>query len=182
MRRSLKERGGATRAWMAAAALTIASCTGPGDVEVSTRSAAPSLPPSRTGLEEPCPDGVTLNLGAPFRGRDYAKFETVGGTVYVSVGQFSDGATDDGGTGRSAIYIGELARPPTYDPQSDRVVGTIATTSVANDTWSAIDLGAGRYWLTAAGGWDIVIRSCQPDGVAKAATPGDSPSVDASTD
>jgi hypothetical protein len=167
---------------MVLAALSIASCTGSGDVEVPARSAEPSLLPSRTGLEEPCPDGVTLGLGAPFRGRDYAKFQTVGGTVYVSVGQFSDGTTDDGGVGPSTIYIGELTRPPTYDPQADRVVGTIATTSVADDTWSAIDLGAGRYWLTAAGGWDIAIRSCEPDGVAKAATPGDGPSVDAATD
>jgi hypothetical protein len=70
----------------------------------------------------------------------------------------------------STIYIGELARPPTYDPHSGRLRRVIATTSVVENTWSAIDLTEGRYWLTAADGWDIVIRSCEPRGVLDAST------------
>jgi hypothetical protein len=147
---------------MMLAALSIAGCVSSNDVEESGSSASPSPPSGRIALDEPCPDGVTLSLGAPFRGRDYAKFQTVGGTVYVSVRQFSEG-------GQSTIYVGALARPPTFDPQSGQVRRTIATTSVVENTWSAIDLAEGRYWLTAAGGWDVVIRSCKPGGVAGAA-------------
>jgi hypothetical protein len=164
------------------AVLSIMGCTRSGDGEEAGRSASPSPPSVEVALEAPCPDGVTLDLGAPFRGRDYAKFQTTGGTVYVSVGQFSKGDASDRGTAQSTIYVGELARPPTYDPQSGRVRGTMATTTVVENTWSAIDLDEGRYWLTAADGWDVVIRSCEPDGVAKAATSGDAPISDTSTD
>ena len=145
-------------------ALTIAGCTGSGDVERSG-TAAQASPATRTGLDEPCPDGVTLALGAPFRGRDYAKFRAAGGPVYVSVRQFSDGDTAGAGTGEATVYVGLLARPPTYDREADRVRGTIATAAVLGGTWSAIDLAEGWYWLTVADGWDVVIRSCEPDGV-----------------
>lgn len=167
---------------MILAALSIMGCTGSGDAQESRRPASPSPPSDRIALEEPCPDGVTLGLGAPFRGRDYAKFQTTGGTVYVSVRQFSRGGTYDPETGQSMIYVGAMARPPAYDPRSGRVRGTIATTSVVENTWSAIDLAEGRYWLTAINGWDIVIRSCEPGGVLDAAANVDDPISDTSTD
>ena len=163
-------------------ALSIMGCMGSDDAEESGRSASPSPPSDRIGLEEPCPDGVTLGLGAPFRGRDYAKFQSAGGTVYVSVRRFSKGGTSDPETGQSMIYVGAMARPPTYDPQSGRVRGTIATTSVIENTWSAIDLAEGRYWLTAYNGWDVVIRSCEPGGLLDAAARVDDPTSDTSTD
>jgi hypothetical protein len=163
-------------------ALSIMGCMGSGDAEESGRSASPRPRSDRIALEEPCPDGVTLALGAAFRGRDYAKFQTAGGTVYVSVRRFSEGDTDDPETGQSMIYVGAMARPPTYDPQSGRVIGTIATTSVVENTWSAIDLAEGRYWLTATNGWDVVIRSCEPGGVLDAAARVDDPTSDTSTD
>jgi hypothetical protein len=164
---------------MILAALSIMGCTGMDEAEQSGRSAPPSPTSDRTALEEPCPDGKTLDLGAPFRGRDYAKFQTTGGTVYVSVRQFNTGGTDDTERGQSTIYVGAMARPPTYDPHSDRVRGTTATTSVVENTWSAIDLAEGRYWLTASNGWDIAVRSCEPGGLA--ATWADDPPPDAST-
>jgi hypothetical protein len=43
------------------------------------------------------------------------------------------------------------------------------TAAVLESTWSAIDLAEGRYWLTVADGWDVVIRSCEPGGVVSAA-------------
>jgi hypothetical protein len=144
--------------------LTVVGCSGSDDEVQAGGSASPSPSAGQTGLEEPCPDGVTLALGAPFLGRDYAKFETAGGTVYVSAGRFRTRGTP------STIYVGALARPPTYDPQARRLRGVMVTTSVSEHTWSAIELTAGRYWLTAADGWDIVIRSCEPDGVADAST------------
>jgi hypothetical protein len=100
--------------------------------------------------------------------------------VYVSVRQFNTGGTDDTERGQSTIYVGAMARPPTYDPHSDRVRGTTATTSVVENTWSAIDLAEGRYWLTASNGWDVAIRSCEPGGVAAAWA--DDPTSDTSTD
>ena len=145
-------------------ALCLMGCNGSGDVEQAGQTASPSPSSGRTGLDEPCPDGVTLALGAPFRGRDYAKFQAAGGTVYVSVGQFGERGTP------STIYVGALARPPTYDPHAGRLRGTTATTSVIENTWSAFDLTAGRYWLTAAGGWDVLIRSCETGGLADAST------------
>lgn len=157
-------------AWMLLAALTVIGCTGSGDAAEAGRSASPSPPSDRIALEEPCPDGVTLGLGAPFRGRDYAKFQTTGGTVYISVRHVSAGEADDPEAGQSTIYVGALARPPAYDPQSGRVRRTIVTTSVLGSTWSAIDLPEGRYWLTASNGWDVLIRSCEPGGVSDAAT------------
>lgn len=163
-------------------ALSIMGCTDPGGAEEAGRSASPSPPPDRIGLEEPCPDGVTLGLGAPFLRRDYAKFQSAGGTVYVSVRRFSKGGTSDPETGQSMIYVGAMARPPAYDPQSGRVRGTIATTSVVENTWSAMDLAAGRYWLSATNGWDVVIRSCEPGGILDAAGWGDDPTSDTSTD
>ena len=169
-------------AWIILTALSIAGCMGSGDAQQSGRSASPSPPSDRIALEEPCPDGVTLGLGAPFRGRDYAKFQAAGGTVYVSVRQVSKGGTDDPETGQSTIYVGALARPPTYDPQSGRVIGTIATTAVVENTWSAIDLAEGRYWLTAFNGWDVVIRSCEPGGLLDAAALVDDPTSDTTTD
>lgn len=162
-----------TVAWLVAATLGITGCTGSGEAVDAGRSAPPSTPATRIGLDEPCPDGVTLGLGAPFRGRDYAKFQTPGGTVYVSVGQFRQDRAD--GPDRSTIYIGALARPPTYDPQEGRLRGTIATMPVIERTWSAVDLTEGRYWLTASDGWDIAIRSCEPAGLADASTFVDAP-------
>lgn len=159
---SRRRRNLACVAWILTA-LSIVGCSGSSDAEQAGREASQS-PSDRIALEEPCPDGVTLALGAPFRGRDYAKFQTAGGTIYVSVGQFRKGGTE------STIYVGALARPPTYDPHSGRLRGTIATTSVVANTWSAIDLTAGRYWMTAANGWDVVIRSCEPGGIADAST------------
>lgn len=147
--------------------LSIVGCTGPGDAQEPVGAVSPRPSPGRTGIDEPCPEGVTVALGAPFRGRDYAKFQAAGGTVYVRVGRFGDGG--DAAAGRATIYVGALARPPTFDPRSGRLRGAIATTVVVGDTWSAIDLAEGRYWLTAAGGWDIVIRSCDPGGVSDAA-------------
>jgi hypothetical protein len=149
-------------------AVSVVGCSGSGDVVQAGGTASPSPSSGQTGLEEPCPDGVTLALGAPFRGRDYAKFETTGGTVYVSAGRFRTRGMP------STIYVGALARPPTYDQQAGRLRGTTVKTSVVEHTWSAIELTAGRYWLTAADGWDIVIRSCEPGGVADASTFGDS--------
>lgn len=169
-------------AWMILTALSITGCMGSGDAQESGMSASPSPPSDRIALEEPCPGGVTIGLGAPFRGRDFAKFQAAGGTVYVSVRQFNKGGTNDPETGQSTIYVGALARPPTYDPQSGRVRGTIATTSVIENTWSAIDLAEGRYWLTAYNGWDVVIRSCEPGGLLDAAARVDDPTSDTSTD
>jgi hypothetical protein len=166
---------------MILAVLSIMGCMGSGESEQSGRSASPSPTSNRTALEEPCPDGVTLGLGAPFRGRDYAKFQAAGGTVYVTVRQFSNGGTDDPETGQSMIYVGAKERPPTYDPHSGRVRGTTATTSVVENTWSAIDLAEGRYWLTASNGWDVAIRSCEPGGLA-AAWADDPTSSDTSTE
>jgi hypothetical protein len=145
-------------------ALSLTACRGSDGVEQVDRSPSPTPQPGQIGLEEPCPDGVTLALGAPFLGRDYAKFQTTGGTVYMSVGQVRDGGT------RPTVYIGELARPPTYDPQSGRLRRVTATLPVVEQTWSAIDLDEGRYWLTVGGGWDLVIRSCEPGGIADAST------------
>jgi hypothetical protein len=158
-------------AWMMLAALSITGCIGSGDAQESGGSASPSPRSARTAFDEPCPDGVTLGLGAPFRGRDYAKFQAVDGTVYVSVGQVSTVGTDGPEPDEATIYVGALARPPTYDRQAGRVRGTIVSTTVVENSWSAIDLAEGRYWLTAANGWDVVIRSCEPGGVVTAAEP-----------
>jgi len=163
-----QRRGACYAAWMLLILLTVVGCTGSDDEQDTGGAASPNPPSGRTGLAEPCPDGVTVALGAPFRGRDYAKFQAAGGTVYVRVGRFSDGG--DAAAGQATIYIGALARPPTFDPRSSRLRGAIATTEAIGNTWSAIDLAEGRYWLTAANGWDIVIRSCEPGGVSDAAT------------
>jgi len=156
-----------TLAWVSilGIALGITGCEASGETEEVTRSASPSPPSVRTALDEPCPEGVTIGLGAPFLGRDFAKFSTTGGTVYVSVGQFRRGASEQAGNGRSTVYLGARARPPTYDPHARRLRGTLTTAVVTEDTWSAIDLTEGRYWLTVADGWDVVIRSCEPDGI-----------------
>jgi hypothetical protein len=155
-------------AWMLLIPLSIMGCTRSGDVEASDASASPSVSPARTAAEEPCPDGVTLALGAPFFGRDYAKFQAAGGTVYVNVGRFTADRSEAPDGGAATIYVGALARPPTYDPQARRLRGTLLTAPVVGDTWSAFELSEGRYWLTAANGWDVVIRSCEADGVVDA--------------
>ena len=122
----------------------------------------------RSELPEPCPSGATLELGRPFRGQQWAEFDAAGGEVFVTVRRFEKGGVLDPEVGRSAVFLGPASSPPRYDEQSGRVSGAVARVSVVEDTWSSVELPAGRYWLWATNGSDVVVRSCEPAGVSGA--------------
>lgn len=125
--------------------------------------------PDPATVPEPCPEGVTLDLGRPLRGQQWAEFDAAGGEVFVTVRRFEKGGVLDPEVGRSAVFVGPAAQAPRYDEQSGRVSGALDRTSVVEGTWSALDVPPGRYWLWATNGSDVAVRSCAAGGLSGAA-------------
>lgn len=151
-----------------AVAVLLAGCVkGPGDRTPATTPAPTATRVGPTAAPEPCPDGTTLELGIPsLIGDRFAKFTTAGGRVWVTVRSFSHGGIFDPELGRATIQVGHASQPPTYNERSGRTTNVLVETRVVEDTWSAVDLDPGRYWLWPSGGTNVVVRSCQPDGVS----------------
>jgi hypothetical protein len=112
---------------------------------------------------------VTLELGRPFRGQQWAEFDAAGGEVLVTVRRFEKGGVLDREVGRSAVFVDPAAQPPRYDEQSGRVSGSLSRTSVVEGAWSSVEVPPGRYWLWATNGSDVAVRSCAAGGMSGAA-------------
>ncbi len=125
----------------------------------------PDPPP--TTPSEPCPQGgIDIELGSPSPGGETAEFTTAGGTVFVAVSGFSEGGLFEPDVWQSAVYVGDAAVPPTYDEQSGQVSGVLVQAAVVEGTWGSLELEPGRYWLWATNYPDVVMRSCEPDGLS----------------
>lgn len=144
------------------------------------REGGPPPPPSDPAgrpmeLLEPCDGALTaVPLGSPYQGQDAALFTTTGGTTYVTVRSFPAGGLFDPEVGRAALSIGPADDPPTYDERSGVVPQALVHSAVVEDTWTAVELAPGRYWLWVTNGGDVAVGSCSPDALSDpvVATPG----------
>lgn len=134
--------------WAIAVASAFAACDGGGPLPPDPSSPSPTG--AATEVAEPCPEGAGEDheLGNPDRGGRYATFEvTRESDLWVTARRFEHGGPFDPETGRTAIYIGDVGRPPTYDEQRSRVENTTFDTQVVEGTWSRLPLPTGTYWL-----------------------------------
>ncbi|HET7641096.1 MAG TPA: hypothetical protein VFK47_20470 [Ktedonobacteraceae bacterium] len=113
-------------------------------------------------------------LGSPYQGKDNpaAYFTTDGSDILVSARHFEHGGIFDPKTGRTGIWIGGAATPPSLNEQSSQVANTKLELTVQEGKHKMAQLPAGRYWLWTSTGGDIVVASCgqisgqQPNGKA----------------
>ncbi len=115
-----------------------------------------------------------IALGSPYRGKDnpVSYFTTDGSDILLSARHFEHGGYFDPKTGRTGIWIGDAAAPPSYNEQSGEVANTKVELSVQEGKHKIAKLPAGRHWLWTSTGGDIVVASCgqisgqQPNGTA----------------
>lgn len=164
--RSLEKwRFAGLRALITVAGFVLTGCaTGPGPAE-TTPPDSHAVRAGPTEAPEPCPDGTSVELGSPYRPGPQAKFSTVGGEVWITARAFEHGGIFDPETGRTGIYIGTSSEPLTDHPQSGRVGNAVLKTSVVERSWSKIHIPAGDYRLWSTSGGDVIVRSCEPEGV-----------------
>ena len=92
-----------------------------------------------------------------------ARFESAGGTLYITAYDFPHGAVFDSEVGQTRLYIGEEPldgyTPPEPPP------GTLVTLSVVEDDFVEFEVPAGFYWLATTNAARIAIVSCSENGV-----------------
>ena len=129
--------------------------------------------PSPTPQPPPCGGRPTysVDLGIPTtsetNGR-FAEFTTSGTTLYITAAGFLKGLFDpDGVPRRVGLYVGDIATPPTYNPQSSQVGNVKYQVDVVAGSYSTLTLPAGRYWLWSGDpSAKIRLQSCEPNGIS----------------
>ncbi len=106
-----------------------------------------------------------VELGTPFLGSETAEFTAAGGRVYVTIRRFEHGGAFDPRTGSAKVYLGPAGRAGTFDRQTGAVTGSLADVHVEEGSYVSVELAAGRYWLWISGGADVLVVSCDRDGV-----------------
>ncbi|HOI97924.1 MAG TPA: hypothetical protein PLA19_05500 [Candidatus Pacearchaeota archaeon] len=128
----------------------------------------PPGPPAPTTQLLPC-NGVPASqaeLGYPYIVNDKtAEFTTSGGEIYVVARSYEHGILlpSRGGTG---IYVGISTELPVWDKQRSTISNVYQGVTALEKDYGTLTLPAGRYWLWSSAGGDIVVYSCQPDGVS----------------
>lgn len=148
---------------VAMAALLLTACPGAGPPEDPTPSSTTS-PGTAAGPSEapdPCPGAGSVDLGRPLRTGAFAEFTLAEpGRVWVTATGFSKGGIFDPDVGSTAVYVGIMDQPPTYDEQRSTVSDTVVDTRVVEDTWTALDLDAERHWLWTSNSAVIGLKTC----------------------
>ena len=127
----------------------------------------PPGPPAPTTQLLPC-DGnpaSQVELGYPHIGGLTAEFTTSGGEIYVVARRYEHGILlpNRGGTG---IYVGVSTELPVWDKQRSTISNVYQEVTALEKGYAALTLPAGRYWLWSSAGGDIVVYSCDPNGVS----------------
>jgi len=119
-------------------------------------------------VSPPCVDNPasSVELGSPYRTNPTAEFTTSGGTIYVTARRFDHGGLFGSFRGSTAINVGDVAMPPTYNERSGIISNTVEAISVTEGAYGELKLPAGRYWLWSSTGTDILLISCDPNGVS----------------
>ncbi|MFZ3074362.1 MAG: hypothetical protein WA093_04535, partial [Minisyncoccales bacterium] len=107
-----------------------------------------------------------VELGYPYIVNDKtAEFTTSGGEIYVVARSYEHGILLPS-RGITGIYFGISANPPVWDSQRDTVSNLYKEITVYEKDYGAVTLPAGHYWLWSGGGGDIVVYSCEVNGVS----------------
>jgi hypothetical protein len=128
--------------------------------------------PSPVGMSSPPCTGASISqveLGNPLPGYSPpAEFTTSGSEIYITARRFEHQIQSLMGKGVTAIYVGNVATPPTYDVQRNVITNIYKKISVNEGTFGTMSLPQGRYWLWSSSGGDILIVSCLPNEVSNA--------------
>lgn len=116
----------------------------------------------------PCAPLSQVELGSPYISTNYptAEFTTSGGKIYIASRRFDHTGLFASSKGSTAVYIGLTTNYPTWDSQHSTVSNSIKRMSVPENKYIEFDVPAGRYWLWSSRGGDIVIYSCEENGVS----------------
>jgi hypothetical protein len=124
---------------------------------------------SNEGLQSlPCELASSVELGRPLNGGEIAEFTLNDSDFYIYAHNFNHGGFNDWPPRSSTtIYIGNSETPPNYDSQRAIVTNVVKESSIEENRYSeAIKLSSGRYWLWSSNACDIVLYSCDPNGVS----------------
>lgn len=149
--------------------------------EGSVSNVVPAPPNLGAGVTwtatEPCEGttSVTVELGDPRLQPDtWAAFSTDGTGFWVTARGYRHETINDPEVGAGYTYVWNTKDPPPDVPGIGPPEGFAAVKPLREGGWTLLDIPAGDYWLTATDAADIVVTSCEPDGVA-GATPAPSP-------
>jgi hypothetical protein len=126
-------------------------------------------PSHDSGLESlPCVPASQVELGYPYvdSNSSTAKFTTAGGMLYIASRYFDHTGLFASGKGSTAIYIGLTNNAPIWDSKRSIVTNTLQSFSLPENKYIKFSLPSGRYWLWSSRGGDIVIYSCEANGVS----------------
>jgi len=130
---------------------------------IITEIASPYIPQ----IPHPCNGNPasSVELGFPIMGGRFAEFNA-DGEVFVTARKFEHGGLLEREQGSTVIHIGSIANPPSLDSQRGIVYNAIDNLSVREGDYGKITLPSGRYWLWSGIGSDILVVSCNSNGVS----------------
>ncbi|MGB2632041.1 MAG: hypothetical protein WBC48_03935, partial [Minisyncoccales bacterium] len=107
-----------------------------------------------------------VELGYPYIVNDKtAEFTTSGGEIYVVARSYEHGILLPSRRA-TGIYFGYASNPPSWNSPRNIVSNVYKKITVWEKDYGTLTLPAGRYWLWSSAGGDIVVYSCEPDGVS----------------
>jgi hypothetical protein len=68
--------------------------------------------------------------------------------------------------GEPVFYVGVSTELPVWDKQRSTISNVYQEVTALEKGYAALTLPAGRYWLWSSAGGDIVVYSCDPNGVS----------------
>jgi len=131
-----------------------------------------STPPQTfPGLSSlPCEPASQVELGSPspyLMNRKTAEFTTSGGAVYIKPRQFAVGGGYFVSSHTTTIFVGRAATPPVFDDRRGTIINVSKEIQFNNGNYGQLNLEPGQYWILINGdGYDIVLYSCDPNGVS----------------
>jgi hypothetical protein len=153
---------------LTALALATACACAPTEHSTTTTTSPPAT--------RPCVQPAsTASLGNPISGSPPAEFTTDGSPIWLTATGFSHGGFFDPKVGSTAIYIGPIDKPPTYDRQRSTISNTQYEFDLTEDQPSKVQLQPGRYWLLESNGPALTIDGCTPTAVTEAKRGGNPP-------
>ena len=115
----------------------------------------------------PCEPASSVELGSPsLIAHRTSEFTTLGGRVYIKPRKYDT----EGGfyvpSKTTTIIVGLASTPPIFDDQRSIITNVDQRIEFNNKDYGYLNLNSGRYWLTSANGYDIVLYSCDSNGVS----------------
>jgi hypothetical protein len=127
----------------------------------------PPGPPAPTTQLLPCNGAPAsqVELGYPHIGNLTAEFTTSGGEIYVVARRYEHGILLPSRRA-TGIYFGYASNPPSWNSPRNIVSNVYKKITVWEKDYGTLTLPAGRYWLWSSAGGDIVVYSCEVNGVS----------------